>query len=342
MSFLRKYYHQRTTHLTFLCLVLVMGCAKKDIERPFGVDELGAVWVADFGAVANDGVDDTHAFQSAIDAAFKKGGGTVLVPNGRYIIDAVKTVMLKDSITLRMDSEAYLVVSPNDKGIYNVLQIRNVENVKIIGGNIQGERYLHRGIEGEWGMGIGIYEGRNITVEDVVVKDCWGDGIYVGKSRNASQNITIKNVKSINNRRQGMSVTAVDGMVVTDSEFSHTGGTAPQAGIDIEPNEGDKVRNVTIKNCVFNSNEKYGLLISSTINNVSVSDVIIENNQFTDNRDWAGCLIGSKTTIQISKVEFKNNTFKGNTRNNGKNSGNEIKIFWICDQCVTSPNTIID
>ncbi len=342
MGFLQKYYRKQQMIFMLLWLIFATSCSKKDTETAFGADEPDAAWVTSFGAVPDDGIDDTQAFQNAIDETYRQGGGTVLVPNGHYTIDATKSVMVRSNITLRLDTEAYLVASPNDKGIYNILQIKSVENVKILGGNIQGERHSHKGTGGEWGMGIGIYEGKNITIENVSVRDCWGDGVYVGKNKNASEKITLKNIKSINNRRQGLSITAVDTMTVTDSEFSQTGGTAPQAGIDIEPNEGDKVRNVTIKNCVFNSNEKYGLLISSTINNVSVSDIVIENNQFTDNRDWAGCLIGSKTTIQISKVEFKNNTFKGNTRNNGKISGNEIKIFWICDQCVTSPNTIID
>ena len=39
-----------------------------------------------FGAVADDGIDDTAAIQAAIDAAGAMGGGVVLVPKGRYEI----------------------------------------------------------------------------------------------------------------------------------------------------------------------------------------------------------------------------------------------------------------
>jgi hypothetical protein len=41
-----------------------------------------------FGAVADDGRDDTAAIQAAIDAAGAAGGGVVLVPEGRYEIHA--------------------------------------------------------------------------------------------------------------------------------------------------------------------------------------------------------------------------------------------------------------
>lgn len=40
--------------------------------------------VTAFGARANDGVDDTAAFQQALAAAEKNGGGTVVVPRGRF------------------------------------------------------------------------------------------------------------------------------------------------------------------------------------------------------------------------------------------------------------------
>lgn len=39
-----------------------------------------------FGAIPNDGVDDTAAIQSAIDAASNAGGGVVFLPKGRYEI----------------------------------------------------------------------------------------------------------------------------------------------------------------------------------------------------------------------------------------------------------------
>jgi hypothetical protein len=40
-----------------------------------------------FGAVANDGIDDTSALQKALDAASANGGGIVTLPRGRFQLD---------------------------------------------------------------------------------------------------------------------------------------------------------------------------------------------------------------------------------------------------------------
>ena len=55
--------------------------------------------VDDFNAVGNGAVDDGPAIQNAIDAAFNDGGGTVLVPRGKYKITS--TLQLKDNVTLK-------------------------------------------------------------------------------------------------------------------------------------------------------------------------------------------------------------------------------------------------
>ena len=48
--------------------------------------------VRDFGAVPNDGKDDTAAFQAAFDSLDTHSGGTVYCPPGRYDISGQITV----------------------------------------------------------------------------------------------------------------------------------------------------------------------------------------------------------------------------------------------------------
>ncbi len=50
-----------------------------------------SVSVADYGAVPNDGVDDTRNIQDSIDAINAKGGGSVLFPGGKYDISIQPT-----------------------------------------------------------------------------------------------------------------------------------------------------------------------------------------------------------------------------------------------------------
>jgi len=55
--------------------------------------------VTDFGAAADDGKDDSEAFQQAMDAAARKGGGTVFAPRGIYRFD--RPLVIPTGVTLR-------------------------------------------------------------------------------------------------------------------------------------------------------------------------------------------------------------------------------------------------
>ena len=62
-----------------------------------------------FGAVG-DGIQlDTAAIQAAIDTCSAKGGGTVLVPPGKYLTG---TLFLKSNVNLHVASTATILGSP--------------------------------------------------------------------------------------------------------------------------------------------------------------------------------------------------------------------------------------
>jgi Glycosyl hydrolases family 28 len=66
--------------------------------------------VRTFGAVGDGTNLDTAAFQRAFDACKSNGGGTVIVPGGRYLIGSV---VMGGHTTLKIDSKATLVGSTN-------------------------------------------------------------------------------------------------------------------------------------------------------------------------------------------------------------------------------------
>lgn len=55
--------------------------------------------VRTFGAAGDAATDDTVAFQRALDAVYKSGGGTVYAPSGRYLLRG--TLSVPDGVTLR-------------------------------------------------------------------------------------------------------------------------------------------------------------------------------------------------------------------------------------------------
>lgn len=68
-----------------LALGAGFGAPAQDEPMPTAASAMG--WsVREFGAVGDGAADDTAAFQKAIDATQAKGGGTVFVPVGNYLI----------------------------------------------------------------------------------------------------------------------------------------------------------------------------------------------------------------------------------------------------------------
>ncbi|MFJ5621683.1 right-handed parallel beta-helix repeat-containing protein [Peribacillus loiseleuriae] len=224
------------------------------------------VSVKKFDAIPNDKLDDTMSIQNAIDYVATSGGGTVLFPEGVYIIDAVKSIVIRDNIVLKFDKGTILKALPNDKSSYEIVRIHGVKNVSMIGNVvIEGEKEVHTGDKGEWGFGISIRGSENIYLENIVVKNCWGDGIYIGSTQKNffNKDITIKHPILENNRRQGISVTSVINLKLINPKITNTKGTSPESGIDLEPNEPtERLENVEIINPFTQHNKGYGILIN--------------------------------------------------------------------------------
>lgn len=244
-------------------------------------------------------VDDTEAFNRAFNR-LSDDCNTVFVPEGIYRIDADIAIQPKSNTNLIMSPNAVLIAEDNSGTHYNVIYVRDVSNVSISGGNIVGERYTHDGTSGEWGMGIGIYDSTNISVSDVDISDCWGDGIYVGSKRDdepgaGSSYVSISDCYLINNRRNNMSIVCVDNIEVDGCRFENANGTAPEYGIDIETNNSDNpCEHIRISNCTFNGNKEAALGIVREANDIELSNCTL-NGLFVNwngtNVKLSGCTI---------------------------------------------------
>ncbi|HBG25650.1 MAG: hypothetical protein A2Y10_16050 [Planctomycetes bacterium GWF2_41_51] len=217
--------------------------------------------------------DDTVICQSAIDS----GALCVRFPKGKYDIDAVKKGPKTDpnddnqwyggldvasNLTLTFDPGAVIKVIPNDARVYSVVRITGKENVRISGAVIDGERDEHKGTTGEWGHGIAIRgQSKNITIENVMVSGCWGDGIYIGEG--CPEDVLVENSKFDNNRRNACSITQGRNVLFKKCTFSNTHGTGPHKGVDIEPNvESDVISNVVFEDCYSYKNLTQGFSLA--------------------------------------------------------------------------------
>jgi len=239
----------------------------------------------EYGARGDGRTDDTAAIQRAIQAVAGTGG-TVLVPAGTYLVNTVASssrgLVLGSRMTLKLADGAVLKAIPSAAQNYTIVSVASATQVAVLGGTLLGDRSRHTGGAGEWGMGLSIQNSQQVSVSGVVAMDCWGDGFYIS----GSADVTLAAVRAEHNRRNGLSVTSCAGLSVRGSVFRNSRGTAPEAGLDIEPNPGETVDRVAISGCTFADNAGSGLesgVPDSNLGRAFVTNVVIDGNTFTGN-----------------------------------------------------------
>lgn len=166
----------------------------------------------------------------------KEGYYTVNVDTGSNIIVSSNSVVI-------LDGDIHLI--PNAKIGYNIVTIKG-SDISLSGkGTIFGDKFTHKGADGQWGMGIMIKDAHNVVISGIRIRECWGDCIYIGYS---STNITIEKCVLTHGRRQGISITSANNVEIKNTRIYDVGGQKPQFAIDIEPNKNDTVDNIVIDN----------------------------------------------------------------------------------------------
>jgi len=243
--------------------------------------------------------NDTATIESAIKLLPR--GGTLILQDGTYMIDALKSVRLKSNMTLILSQKATLKGLPDNKESSAVLNLSNVSNVNVVGtGTIEGNRYQRSDREHTHGHGILIWNSKNVVIEGITTINAQGDGIYIGGT-GYGKYITLCNVIANNNRRQGISIVDGKNISIRGSRFYNThGDTNPECGMDIEPNPGQYVDNVYIYASRFSYNANCGLVLNS--HRGPISNVLIKNSR-VDLNIKHGMIFAGK----INNLELYNN-----------------------------------
>jgi len=199
--------------------------------------------------------------------------------------------------------------------------------------------------KGEWRSGIACYTVDNFQIEGFTIQNTGGDGIYVGSWFDAtptwSTNVRVKDVLIKNAYRNGISITSGDGVTVDNAVILNTGGTAPQAGIDLEPDiPQHPIRNVTIKNSIFSGNAGLGMQtyftnadpvgMTATFENVTVINngdgglgmgetlpgLTVKNSIFVGNQDGGTWSLNHLTDFHLNSIDYSlvANNANGNIR----------------------------
>lgn len=256
----------------------------------------------------SNGTDDTDMIQSLLDQSRE-----IVFPVGTYHINK-EGLYLNSGNKITMQDNTVLKMIPNDLPEFQMLLIEDVHNVAISGGILHGDRTDHTGSTGEWGHLIRIMGATNVVIDGTVTRNGWGDGIYINGVEGGlkyAKDITIKNVVSTNNRRQGMSVISVDGLYVENTEFSHTNGTAPESGVDFEPNDDTyRMKNIVFEQVTFKDNVGGGLVTAFNKTTTSKTiDLTLKNCVFDG--DFIGMSSGGQHSADHQgKISFISPQFK--------------------------------
>ena len=252
--------------------------------------------VKHFGALGDGKADDTEAIQRAVKSV--KDGDVLIFPKGSYnvmpSIGNINLITFEDvnNITVK-GRKATIRVLPNGLPAYNVIKIHNCNNVIIKNLTLQGDRLYHdyKSNSGTHEFGYGIYvlgdskrRPVGLTIENCNLYNMTGDAI-VTKNGVSTGTININNCQLHHCRRQGISILDSDRITVDNCSIFKIGtsdgisGTAPMAGIDIEPRSGTmlvnyvKLQNSVISDCDYISivgDPKYIEVYNSTLEDMSI------------------------------------------------------------------------
>ncbi|WP_436872804.1 right-handed parallel beta-helix repeat-containing protein [Acinetobacter haemolyticus] len=247
-----------------------------------------------------------------------KENTVVKIPAGNFQIDAEKSIILKNNVTIEMSPKTILNVIPNNAKSYQVFRIHNVNNVKISGGTILGDKYTHLGNAGEWGMGIEIKDSKNIYISNMNINKMWGDAIYIGsKGKHNNDSIFISNVEMDDNRRQGISVISAENLYVNNVLVSNTGGAAPGSGIDIEPNDNKAIlKNLNFNNIQTVNNKGVGIQTTLKYYKGSLEPISIFIDNHMDTGSSFGLLVNGVGANVKGRVSAINTNYKRNKNSN--------------------------
>jgi hypothetical protein len=219
---------------------------------------------------AGFGGDDTSVFATALSST-ASNHQVLEIPAGSYNINPISfpsdsNVHVDAGVTVSANSG----FGPGDR----MLNI-NSNNVTITGAGASTSvfqmpkaRAASQGDGSEFRHCLAIQNASNVTITGIACSHSGGDGVYVS----AATNVTISNCVFDSNFRDGGSVIGrLNHINISNNVFSNTNGTAPQAGVDLEPNNpGDYLLDVNFIDNTMINNAGDGLGLSLwTLDNTS-------------------------------------------------------------------------
>ena len=127
-----------------------------------------------------------------------------------------------------------------------LFSVRGVTDVTLAGAGSAGSRLSMRKADyrnaslytkAEWRCGVNVAGSKSVTIANLTIADTGGDGIYIGAAKLSTdtfetgcRDILVQGVVTDGAYRNGLSLISGENVLVEDTQFLRTWGTAPQAG----------------------------------------------------------------------------------------------------------------
>ena len=247
-----------------------------------------------YGAVGNGSTDDSGAITTAIST-----GHPIIFERKTYACASVLTI----SASRVIEGNGATLKRTTDSDFVRFLNISGT-NVTIRDLRIDGNRAALTPSEFKGGIFV---TGSVVRLENVHCVNCVGDGFEL-----RGTNIVLDGCSSDNAYRNGLSITDGYAVVVANSSFANTNGTAPECGIDVEPDlAASDCYNIHFTNCYASGNVSHGaqVLLSDTPTGVQrdihFTDCVFEGNTGT------GITVSRAINTRIVNCDVRGNTAGG-------------------------------
>ncbi len=269
--------------------------------------------VKDFGAVGDGTTDDTEAIKSAV-TSLNENGGILYFPTGTYSVSVASNsesiITLNSNKEIELDFfKSTIQMTTNGYPNYIIVNAENCNNVEVRNGNLVGDRLTHDYVTTNsahaWGMGVRSTNNVSCNVLNMEVSDMTGDAIYNRNTSTGATNINDCNLHHC--RRMGITVAGSDIVNISNTNIEYIGttdniiGTAPMAGIDVEPQTQEErinyvlLDNVNIENIADSAN--YGI-VQYGPNRENVEKIDIVNSKIEN------LLMGNSANIKNSQLLY--------------------------------------
>ena len=258
---------------------------------------LGQVYkVDDFGAIGDGVTDDHDAIQDAL-GNLKSTGGELQFTSGKiYLITNGLEMSYVSSdheylITSTEEGKATIKIADGTLVTYGYwgLRLQSSPNVTISNLHIDANRDNREPAETSGVHSLLISNNcEGMRLYDLLLDNAVCDNLYFVSTKDTDPDevltdFEMHNCVLENAYRNNMSVINGYNFKIIGCEFNNAHGTAPEGGIDFEPNGNDSLGygNMLVEGCTFKNNHQYGLYLTYIIPESGSS--IVKNNVFDNN-----------------------------------------------------------